>query len=757
MSLEFNEDNLIDLCELVTDGSHHSPPSQVKGYYMASVKDMGTYKFNYSDCRKISEEDYNKLVKSGCSPKNDDILIAKDGSPLSNIFIYKEEYPMVLLSSIAIIRANKNKILPEFLKYYLENHSIKRYIQTTYTSGSVIPRIILKDFKKFPIIYPNMENQKKIIGILRTIDKKIAINEEINQNLEEQLETLYNSFFVYYDDFLKEDLKECEIGLIPKEWSLLSLGEVTTKINEKVGSNDYKVFSAVNTGNLILSEEYFDKQVYSKSIEKYIVVKQKEFAYNPARINIGSIGRNNFDFDGCVSPVYVAFKVEEGYENFMNMYIKSNRFNQWVITLSSGSVRQTLNYNDFSIIKIAYPPKELINKFNTIYESYYEVINYNKSVINNLEKIRDLLLPKLMSGEIDVSKINYDLKNMINNFNIISLNLFNKGINMKTKIISKIQNQMKPYLNQGQYIKLTNSLLNSLQDIDIIDNNNDLSEVDNLKLLKLFLSAKEVEGCSEKTILYYKSTIEKMLMKIKKQVYNINTDDLRKYLYDYKYGNKSSKTTIDNIRRIFSSFFAWLEEEDYIIKNPVRRIHRVKTGRVVKETLTDENLEVLRDNCEEIRDLAIVELLISTGIRVGELVRLNINDVDFYERECIVFGKGESERVVYFDARTKIHLIEYLQSRVDENPALFVSLNEPYNRLGISGVETRLRELGKKCNINKVHPHKFRRTMATNAIDKGMPIEQVQRLLGHLQIDTTMQYAMVNQSNVKLAHRKFIG
>lgn len=328
---------------------------------------------------------------------------------------------------------------------------------------------------------------------------------------------------------------------------------------------------------------------------------------------------------------------------------------------------------------------------------------------------------------------------------------------MKTKIISKIQNQMKPYLNQGQYIKLTNSLLNSLQDIDIIDNNNDLSDVDNFKLLKLFLSAKEVEGCSNKTIVYYKSTIEKMLIKIKKQVYNINTDDLRKYLYDYKYINKSSKTTIDNIRRIFSSFFAWLEEEDYIIKNPVRRIHRVKTGRVVKETLTDENLEVLRDNCEEIRDLAIVELLVSTGIRVGELVRLNINDVDFYERECIVFGKGESERVVYFDARTKIHLMEYLQSRVDENPALFVSLNDPYNRLGISGVETRLRELGKKCNINKVHPHKFRRTMATNAIDKGMPIEQVQRLLGHLQIDTTMQYAMVNQSNVKLAHRKFIG
>ena len=328
---------------------------------------------------------------------------------------------------------------------------------------------------------------------------------------------------------------------------------------------------------------------------------------------------------------------------------------------------------------------------------------------------------------------------------------------MKTKIISEIQNQMKPYLNPGQYMKLTNSLLNTLQDIEVIDNKNELNEIDNIKLLTLFLSAKQVEGRSDKTIIYYKSTIEKMLMKIKKHVYNINTDDLRKYLYTHKLEKRSSKTTIDNIRRILSSFFSWLEDEDYIIKNPVRRIHRVKTGRVVKEVLTDENLETLRDNCEEIRDLSMVELLISTGIRVGELVRLNIDDVDFYERECIVFGKGESERIVYFDARTKIHLIEYLKTRIDENPALFVSLNSPYERLGISGVETRLRELGKKCNINKVHPHKFRRTMATNAIDKGMPIEQVQKLLGHVQIDTTMQYAMVNQSNVKLAHRKFIG
>ena len=302
----------------------------------------------------------------------------------------------------------KDRIKSEYLYYYLL--SIQPQIELL-ANGSVQQNLSKEILADYDINVPkNYQDLKNIVWILKNIDQKIENNKSINKNLEEQIETIYNSFFVYYDDFLKEDLEECEIGLIPKEWSLLSLGDVTTKINEKVGSNDYKVFSAVNTGNLILSEEYFDKQVYSKSIEKYIVVKQKEFAYNPARINIGSIGRNDFGFDGCVSPVYVAFKVEEGYENFMNMYIKSNRFNQWVITLSSGSVRQTLNYNDFSIIKIAYPPKELINKFNTIYDSYCEVINYNKSVINNLEKIRDLLLPKLMSGEIDVSKINCDLE-----------------------------------------------------------------------------------------------------------------------------------------------------------------------------------------------------------------------------------------------------------------------------------------------------------------------------------------------------------
>ena len=331
---------------------------------------------------------------------------------------------------------------------------------------------------------------------------------------------------------------------------------------------------------------------------------------------------------------------------------------------------------------------------------------------------------------------------------------------MKNKLINSINKSMKPFLNEYQITELNNSLNKILMDFDVIKIDKKLSIKDdnqNKYLLENFLSAKNVEGCSERTILYYKSTLIKMLNAMGKKLDDISTDDLRKYLADYKNINNASKTTVDNIRRVLSSFFSWLEDEDYILKNPVKRIRKIKTRKVVKEVLSDENFEILRDNCTNIRDLAMIELLYSTGIRVGELVRLNIDDVLFNERECTVLGKGDSERIVYFDAKTKIHLLKYLESRTDNSPALFVSFKKPYNRLSINGIERRIRELGHEANIKKVHPHKFRRTMATNAIDKGMPIEQVQRLLGHVQIDTTMQYAMVNQSNVKISHRKFIG
>ena len=325
---------------------------------------------------------------------------------------------------------------------------------------------------------------------------------------------------------------------------------------------------------------------------------------------------------------------------------------------------------------------------------------------------------------------------------------------MENKLTTEIIQRMLPYLDNAQLIKLREVLGKVLIGVELSENYSE--EESNECLLNSFISAKRVEGCSEKSLDYYMSTINKMLVTVDKPVKHIQTDDLRVYLTEYQSAKASSKATMDNIRRILSSFFTWLEDEDYIVKSPVRRIHKVKTETKIKETYSDEALELMRDNCKNLRDLAIIDLLSSTGMRVGEMVLLNKEDIDFAERECVVFGKGKKERIVYFDARTKIHLKNYIDSRKDDNPALFVTLNKPNTRLTICGVEIRLRELGKRLNIEKVHPHKFRRTLATMAIDKGMPVEQLQCLLGHKRVDTTLQYAMVKQSNVKIAHRKYI-
>ena len=321
---------------------------------------------------------------------------------------------------------------------------------------------------------------------------------------------------------------------------------------------------------------------------------------------------------------------------------------------------------------------------------------------------------------------------------------------MEDKIV-KIINEMAEYLNVAQMKKLQEVLLQTFSESEA-----QKEQISNEEYLKLFLDAKKIEGCSERTIQYYRVTVERLLQTVDTPLRKMTTEEIRRYLVEYQKINNCGKVTIDNVRRNISSFFSWLEEEDYILKSPMRRIHKIKTKKTVKEVISDEDIEKLRDSCTSLRDLAMIDLLYSTGIRVGELVRLNIEDVNFESRECVVFGKGDKERRVYFDAKTKIHLKNYLESRRDTNRALFVSLLAPYNRLAISGVEIRLRKMGRMLNLKSIHPHKFRRTMATRAIDKGMPIEQVQKILGHSQIDTTMQYAIVNQNNVKMSHQKYI-
>lgn len=321
---------------------------------------------------------------------------------------------------------------------------------------------------------------------------------------------------------------------------------------------------------------------------------------------------------------------------------------------------------------------------------------------------------------------------------------------MEEKIVS-VLNEMSEYLSIAQMKKLQEVILRNFSENEAVKTN-----ISNEEFLKMFLAAKKIEGCSERTIKYYRMTIQNLLLAIKTTVRKITTEEIREYLSDYQKINNCSNVTIDNVRRNISSFFSWLEEEDYILKSPMKRIHKIKTKTVVKNTISDEGIEKLRDHCRERRDLAIIDLLYSTGIRVGELVNLNIDDIDLEGRECVVYGKGGKERRVYFDAKAKVHLKEYIENRCDDNEALFVTLDAPYDRLKISGVEIRLRNLGKQLNLEKIHPHKFRRSMATRAIDKGMPIEQVQKILGHSQIDTTMQYAMVNQNNVKTAHQKYM-
>lgn len=322
---------------------------------------------------------------------------------------------------------------------------------------------------------------------------------------------------------------------------------------------------------------------------------------------------------------------------------------------------------------------------------------------------------------------------------------------MEEKIVT-ILNEMAEYLNVSQLKKLQEVVLKVFSEKDA-----EKSDIDNSEYLKMFLDAKKIEGCSERTIDYYSKTIAHMIATIEISVRKITTEDMREYLADYQKINNCSNVTVDNVRRNISSFFSWLEEEDYILKSPMKRIHKIKTKKVVKTVISDEGIEKLRDNCTECRDLAIIDLLYSTGMRVGELVNLNIEDIDLERRECVVYGKGDKERRVYFDAKAKVHLKDYIESRTDTSGALFVTLNAPYKRLKISGVEIRIRELGRSVDLEKIHPHKFRRTMATRAIDKGMPIEQVQKILGHSKIDTTMQYAMVNQTNVKNSHQKIMG
>ena len=470
--------------------------------------------------------------------------------------------------------------------------------------------------------------------------------------------------------------------------------------------------------------------------------------------------------NSILSTGFMGLQCKEETFEYITAFIEGPYFECAKDQYANGATQQAVGNTELESVYLVVPDDETLARFHNLTRGIVENMCENLMENKKLNELRDWLLPMLMNGQatVEATQPNYRLSEhmpvlmLTLIYGIIRCNSLVRRteLYMKDSLISDVLLEMKPLIDGLQLKQLEMTLQKAFASYEVLETSAPQAK-HQTDLLDSFISAKRVEGCSERTLDYYRRTIEKMQQSIERDVRRITTEELRTYLASYQSERTVGKVTIDNMRRILSSFFSWLEDEDFILKSPVRRIHKVRTTKRVKETYTDEELETMRDASPNIRDLALIDLLASTGMRVGEVTLLNRSDIDFENRECIVLGKGGKERTVYFDARTKIHLEQYLEHRDDQDPALFVALGGNHNRLGIGGIEKRLRDLGQELGISKLHPHKFRRTLATMAIDKGMPVEQLQCLLGHQRIDTTLQYAMVKQSNVKLAHRKYIG
>ena len=322
---------------------------------------------------------------------------------------------------------------------------------------------------------------------------------------------------------------------------------------------------------------------------------------------------------------------------------------------------------------------------------------------------------------------------------------------MENELIDTILQRMQSFLNYAQTLKLR-EILNEVL-VPIKDSKINYS---NEELFKAFLNAKHLEGLTDRSLTYYKQELVYIFKDLKKSVLETTTRDLREFLSKYQIENNVNNVTLNNVRRVLNSFFTWLENENYIFKSPMRRIHNIKTDKIIKQPFDLRSINKMREYAKKVpRDLAIIDLLLSTGMRVGELVLLNKKDLDLNKKQCKVFGKGRKERICFFDERAKESLQNYLKTRTDKEEALFVNLNgEQKRRITIEAVGNHIRVIGRRCGIEKAHPHRFRRTLATMALDKGMPLEQVQKLLGHEEIGTTLIYANVKEANVKKTYRK---
>ena len=673
---------------------------------------------------------------------------------LGSTAIIPESGKYIQSQDVAKIICKEELLDKDFVFYLISSTLVKQQLSAA-AQQTKIRHTSPDKIRDCTVWIPELTEQKRIGKLLRSLDRKIELNRAINQNLEAMAKQLYDYWFVQFD-FPNEEGKPYKSSggemvwneklkrKIPNEWDNCKLKDFINLFDSKripLSSKDreerkgnYPYYGA--TGIMDYVNEYIFDGDYILLAEDGSTSDSKGFPI--VQYIWGKNWVNNH--------AHIILPKNEQYLMFTYQMLRSIPAKQ----IETGSIQKKISQENLCEYNMVLPNSILIEKYESIISPLWEKRKLCIEEINALIKQRDELLPLLMNGQ---ASVNSDLA--------VSYIIYkNKIIRiMKENIIQAIVAKMQRDLDCRQMARLKAVLTSELHNVEIIEKSDCATQQtqENEHLLNSFISAKKIEGCSDKTLTYYRNTIERLLVTLSLAICHITTTDIRTYLSDYQEEHQSSKVTIDNMRRIFSSFFAWLEDEDYIAKSPVRRIHKVKTDSLVKEVLSDEQLEQLRDSCTTKRDLAIIDFLSSTGIRVGELVKLSREDIDFHERQCVVFGKGNKERVVYFNARTKLHLQQYLNERTDSNPALFVSLNSPHSRLTISGVEVRIRKMGQALSMPKVHPHKFRRTLATMAIDKGMPIEQVQRLLGHVRIDTTLHYAIVNQNNVKLAHKKYLG
>ena len=769
---------LIDIIEVFIAGDwgeetySKETPCAVTCVRGADIIPISEYDFSAIPVRYINQQAYAKK----CLQVGDIIIEKSGGSPTQStgrVSLVSQELldhaGAVICSNFCTAFRVKKGWIPLYVYYYLQFiYNLGAFFNFEGKTSGIKNLQLDAAFAAIPIEDISESIQNNIVAILQGLERKIAINRQINQNLEAMAKQLYDYWFVQFD-FPDENGRPYKSSggemvwneklkrKIPASWENKNIediadvynGATPSTINEQNYGGDIvwitpKDLSDQNQKFVYQGERNISQAGYN-SCSTHLLPPNTILMSSRAPIGLLSIAKTELCTNqGFKSFVPKAENISTYLYYYLNIHIKQ------IEQLGTGTTFKEVSREDVLKFPILKPSDAILD----LLEKQVSALNNKQFVIQKenefLTKQRDELLPLLMNGQVSV---NYDLA--------VSYIIYkNKIIRiMKENIIQAIVAEMQRDLDCRQMARLKAVLTSELHNVEIIEKSDCATQQtqENEHLLNSFISAKKIEGCSEKTLTYYRNTIERLLVTLSLAICHITTTDIRTYLSDYQEEHQSSKVTIDNMRRIFSSFFAWLEDEDYIAKSPVRRIHKVKTDSLVKEVLSDEQLEQLRDSCTTKRDLAIIDFLSSTGIRVGELVKLSREDIDFHERQCVVFGKGNKERVVYFNARTKLHLQQYLNERTDSNPALFVSLNSPHSRLTISGVEVRIRKMGQALSMPKVHPHKFRRTLATMAIDKGMPIEQVQRLLGHVRIDTTLHYAIVNQNNVKLAHKKYLG